>query len=181
MLLIEISDGFSAEWGFSKGDMAANIIGSALFMGQQYAWDQQKMQLRFSYHNTLFPKYNPGGLGKNFPQKLLKDYNGQTYWLSLNISSILKTNDNFPKWLNADVGYGAEGMIGAVTNPKYIGGAAIPDFSRTRKLFFTVDGAFAKKGSTPFPSWINIVHLPVPTMEVKLKSHLPVRFLPIYF
>jgi hypothetical protein len=181
MLMIEISDGFSAEWGFSKGDMAANIFGSALFMSQQYAWGQQKMQLRFSYHNTIFAKYNPGELGRNLPQRLLKDYNGQTYWLSLNIPSIIRTGNNFPHWLNADIGYGAEGMISAVTNPKTIKDLAIPDFTRSRKLFFSIDGAFAKKGSMPFPSWINIIHLPVPALEVKLKSQFPVRFLPVYF
>ena len=31
LMLIEIMDGFSAQWGFSKGDMAADIFGSAFF------------------------------------------------------------------------------------------------------------------------------------------------------
>ena len=38
MSMIEISDGFSAQWGFSPGDMVANITGTALFAGQQMAW-----------------------------------------------------------------------------------------------------------------------------------------------
>ena len=32
---IEVMDGFSEEWGFSPGDMLANVGGTALFIGQQ--------------------------------------------------------------------------------------------------------------------------------------------------
>lgn len=31
---VEVMDGFSAEWGFSWSDMAANTLGSGLFIGQ---------------------------------------------------------------------------------------------------------------------------------------------------
>ncbi|HXR84764.1 MAG TPA: DUF2279 domain-containing protein [Hanamia sp.] len=47
--LIEIMDGFSAEWGFSKGDMLANISGAALFTAQQATWSQQRIQMRFYF------------------------------------------------------------------------------------------------------------------------------------
>lgn len=181
LTMIEISDGFSSQWGFSKGDMAANLLGTGLFVGQQYAWGQQKMQLRFSYHNSIFAKYNPKELGAHLPQRLLKDYNGQTYWLSLNIASILNTNSRFPKWINADIGYGAEGMVNAVVNSSSIDGKPVPAFSRSRKLFFSADGAFAKKGSFPYPGWINIVHLPVPVAEVKIKNKFPLKVKPLYF
>ena len=181
LTFIEISDGFSAQWGFSKGDMAANLLGVALFASQQYAWNQQKIQLRFSYHTTGYAKYNPKELGENLAQRLLKDYNGQTYWLSVNVHSLLKQNSGFPKWINADFGYGAEGMIGAVTNPSLIDGKPVPEFVRRRELFFSVDGAFAKKDNTPYPAWINIIHLPVPVVELKTKSRFPMKFKTIYF
>ncbi len=32
---VEVFDGFSKGWGFSNGDMAANVLGSGLFIGQQ--------------------------------------------------------------------------------------------------------------------------------------------------
>jgi len=95
--LIEIMDGFSAEWGFSKGDMLANISGAALFTAQQAAWSQQRIQMRFSFHKSIFAKFNPDELGESFPQRLIKDYNGQTYWLSFNIHSFLNTQNNFPR------------------------------------------------------------------------------------
>ena len=170
MTMIEIFDGFSAKWGFSKGDMLANIAGTGLYVAEQEAWNQQKIQLRFSYHNSIYAKYNPGELGKNLPQRILKDYNGQSYWLSFNISSFLNGNAKFPKWIDADVGYGTEGMTGAVSNPSVVDGKSIPSFNRQRKLFFGVTGAFVKKNDTPFPSWINIIRVPSPVLEWKLKT-----------
>ena len=169
MTMIEIFDGFSDKWGFSKGDMLANIAGTGFFLTQQSIWEQQRIQLRFSYHNSIFAKYNPGELGKNLPQRILKDYNGQSYWLSFNIASIIG-NSNFPKWINADIGYGAEGMIGAVTNPYFIDGKSIPSFVRQRKLFFGITGSFAKENSAVYPSWLNIIRIPSPVLEWKLKA-----------
>ena len=166
MTLIEILDGFSQKWGFSKGDMLANISGSALFMVQQSAWKQQKIQLRFSYHNSVFAKYNPEELGKKLPQKMLKDYNGQTYWLSVNLSSFV--HGNFPRWLNADLGYGAEGMITAVKDPLW-NRDSVGGFIRERKLLFSLDGSFTKNNNA-FPGWINIIHIPAAALEWKLQS-----------
>src|SRR5580704_1151420 len=117
MTMIEIMDGHSTKWGFSKGDMLANIAGCVLFEGQQLLWREQRVSLKYSYHGTIFPSYYPAELGGNLPQKMLKDYKGQSYWLSFNIACFLPASANFPRWLNASVGYGAEGMIGARDNP----------------------------------------------------------------
>ena len=178
LTVIEIMDGFSKEWGFSKGDMIANISGAALFTGQQALWNQQKMELRFSFHKTIFAKYNPNMLGANLPERAIKDYNGQSYWLSFNIYSFLNKNNNFPKWINADIGYGADGMTGAVHNPTTVNGKPIPSFERNRKFFLGVDGAFTKHGNTPFPSWINLFRIPTPVLELKKNK---VTFRPFYF
>lgn len=178
LLLIEIMDGFSAQWGFSKGDLAADVFGSAFFTAQQALWNEQKIQMRFSFHKSIFAKYNPDELGANFPQRLIKDYNGQSYWFSLNIHSFLDKGNNFPRWISADFGYGADGMTGAVTNPKEVHGNSIPTFDRNRKFFFGVDGAFTKRSTIPFPSWINIFRIPTPVIE--LKEH-KIKFRPFYF
>ena len=87
-----------------------------------------ELSLKFSYHNTIYPKYYPKELGSNFPSRLIKDYNGQTYWLSFNIKSFLSAKNDFPAWLNMSVGYGAEGMMGASRNPEVIDGKTIPSF-----------------------------------------------------
>ena len=88
MTSIEIMDGFSSGWGFSWGDELANISGSTLFAVQQYLWNEQRIQLKFSFHQSSYPKYRPDELGSNFAQQIIKDYNGQSYWLSLNVSSL---------------------------------------------------------------------------------------------
>ncbi|MBS1932603.1 MAG: DUF2279 domain-containing protein [Bacteroidetes bacterium] len=139
MTMIELLDGHSEKWGFSKGDMLANIAGCLLYEGQQLMWGQQRISLKYSYHHTLFAKYYPQELGSNLPQRMLKDYNGQTYWLSFNIGSFVSSKSDFPKWLNASFGYGADGMIGARTNPSEINGQKIPDFKRYRQFYFSFD------------------------------------------
>jgi Predicted periplasmic lipoprotein (DUF2279) len=139
MTMIEVMDGHSEKWGFSKGDMLANIAGVVLFEGQQLMWGQQRISLKYSYHETIFAKYYPQELGSNWRERMLKDYNGQTYWLSFNIGSFISSKSDFPKWLNASVGYGAEGMIGAVKNPSEMNGQKIPDFKRYRQFYFSFD------------------------------------------
>ena len=46
-------------------------------------------------------KTNTEQLGSTHLERALKDYNGQTYWLSLNIKSLFNLNDTyFPEWLS---------------------------------------------------------------------------------
>ena len=48
--IIEILDGFSAEWGFSTGDMLMNIAGAGLYVSQELGWKEQRIQLKMSYY-----------------------------------------------------------------------------------------------------------------------------------
>lgn len=121
---LEIADGFSDKWGFSLSDYAANIVGGGLFIGQQLAWDEQRISLKVSstpkkYPTTLIHsidgKYSMplrdrahDLLGNNYALSFLKDYNEQTSWLSFNIASFLPKETRFPKWLNVAVGYSLE-------------------------------------------------------------------------
>lgn len=120
MNVIEIMDGFSSGWGFSWGDYIANIAGSSLLISQELLWKEQRVLFKFSY----YPKKYPGPTlkerareiyGESFSQRLLNDYNGQTYWLSVNAASFLK-HLPLPKWANLAFGYGGEGMLGKENN-----------------------------------------------------------------
>ena len=182
--IIEIFDGFSQKWGFSKGDMLANIIGTTLFMAQQFAWKDQRVRLKFSFHRTVFPKFNPDELGKNKWQRWLKDYNGQTYWLSINPSSFIRDKTDFPKWLNVAIGYGAEGMIGASSNPTMIGNTKMPVFKRYRQYYFSLDADLNRIGNLNSSNSLllslpNIIKLPAPTFEFTKDSAM--KFHPFYF
>jgi uncharacterized protein YfiM (DUF2279 family) len=137
---VEIFDGLSAGWGFSWGDMAANALGAGLFMGQQALWHEQRIAMKYSYHNTQFPQYRPNLLGSNLPEKMLKDYNGQTIWLSFNLKSLFMGKESkLPSWINLAFGYSAEGMTGGFSNVNQYNGQAIPEFTRTRQFILSPD------------------------------------------
>lgn len=136
---IEIFDGFSAQWGFSSGDMVANTAGYALLMSQQLLWDEQRITLKLSFHPSKYAQYRPDQFGTTFPERLVKDYNGHTIWLSGNIYSFLHKDSKFPKWLNIAFGYGAEGMTGANENVSEYKGKPVPPFERYRQFYIAPD------------------------------------------
>lgn len=106
---IELLDGFSKEWGASWGDLVANTSGSLFLVGQELLWKEQRIQAKFSFYPTKFPDKNPALLGENLLQQSVKDYNGQTYWLSFNLNKLTQEK-RLPKWLNIAFGYGGTNM-----------------------------------------------------------------------
>lgn len=118
--IIETLDGFSSEWGWSWGDMSANVFGSGLYLGQELAWREQRIKYKFSFHRN---NYGSAELNKRadflygdtWQERMIKDYNGQTYWLSANLKAFMPQS-NLPPWLNVAIGYGADGMFGAMEN-----------------------------------------------------------------
>jgi uncharacterized protein YfiM (DUF2279 family) len=138
---VEVLDGYSADWGFSTGDMMANVSGSGLFIAQQLAWKEQRVLLKYSFHTTDYAAIRPNVLGSNLSEQVLKDYNGQTYWLSANVASFLKDDSKFPKWLNLAVGYGADGMLGGNDNV-FENNGVYYDYSptkRRRQFYLSLD------------------------------------------
>ncbi|MFA8451354.1 MAG: DUF2279 domain-containing protein [Bacteroidales bacterium] len=169
---VESFDGLSTNWGFSWGDMGANLFGSGLFISQQLIWKEQRLALKFSYHPTQFPNYRPDLLGKNKYQSILKDYNGQTYWLSANIHSFGKNISFIPEWLNIAIGYGASGMTGSTINTKSFKGRKIPYFNRTKSVYLSLDIDLCKiKTNNPFLKnlfyVLNFIKIPFPSIEFK--------------
>lgn len=111
MMPIEIMDGLSAEYGASSGDVIANLAGSGFLLGQQLLWQEVRIQPKFSFSRSGYAPLRPQTLGSTWTEELIKDYNGQTYWLSFDIHAFLSKDNRFPGWLNIAAGYGAEGMI----------------------------------------------------------------------
>ena len=171
MTVIEILDGFSADYGASFTDLAANTLGSGIFIGQQFLWHEQRFRLKFSYHPTEYAQYNPSQLGDNTLARVLKDYNGQTYWLSANIQSFIKRDTRFPAWINVAAGYGAKGMLAPVTNPEFDeDGNPLPHFDRVRQYYLSMDIDWTKiKTNSGFLSFtfklLSFIKLPFPTLE----------------
>jgi uncharacterized protein YfiM (DUF2279 family) len=175
MTAIEVLDGFSEEWGASWGDLIANTSGAALLVGQELLWHEQRMELKFSYHQTSYAEQNPDLLGSSALESLLKDYNGQTYWLSVNPWSFAK-DSRLPRWLSVSVGYGAEGMITSMP-PK-------EGDDRYRKFLLSFDLKLSNintdsKFWNSFFDVINVIKIPFPTLEYNTKGEF--KFHPIYF
>ena len=127
---IEIMDGFSSKWGFSNADFIANIVGVSGFVLQEKLWQEQRLTLKMSYWPVSYPSdivYSESGafsvpLNQRADDlygapigRFLKDYNGQTIWLSVHVSSFIN-NEIWPEWLSLAVGYSAENMYGGFDN-----------------------------------------------------------------
>ena len=139
---VEIFDGFSSQWGASPGDLLANVGGTALLIGQEFGWGEQRIKMKFSAHLTEYAELRPAVLGSSFSERLLKDYNGQTYWLSANVASFLPTETRFPKWLNVAVGYSGDGII--TGSPETILEDPSLHRDRFRQYFLSLDVDLAK-------------------------------------
>jgi len=175
---VEVLDGFSKQWGASPGDILANAAGTGLLVGQELLWGEQRITVKYSFHQTDFAKQRPNTLGENYLQQALKDYNGQTYWLSANIWSFNKKS-NFPKWLNIAVGYGADGMLYGSQNTQ---NSVLQDPYRQFYLSFDIDLVKIPTKSKFLKSVfsvINFIKIPAPTLEINTKGK--VKFHYLYF
>lgn len=185
MTSIEIFDGFSAEWGASIGDAAANTAGWLLFTLQQQFWDEQRISLKYSFFPSQYAQYRPSHLGNNLISQSIKDYNAITTWISVNPSTFLKTENQFlPNWLCFSLGYSGDGMLGGISNPTSNNGQLLPHFDRQRQYYFSLDIDFTKieTDSKLLKSLffaLNAVKFPFPAIEYGEKSKF--KFKALYF
>jgi uncharacterized protein YfiM (DUF2279 family) len=186
---IEVMDGFSRDWGFSLPDLAANFTGAGLFVAQHALWAEQRLQPKFSvypfsYSNIQY--YSTDGVvpwtpreraielyGPSAIERMLKDYNSQTYWLSLNVHSF-KKDAGIPRWLNIAVGYGAGNMLGGYSNQWMTDGHSFDAgfLPRYRSLYLSPDIDFSKvKTDSPFLKTLlgllNLLKMPAPAIEYR--------------
>jgi hypothetical protein len=61
-----------------------------LYMFRKNYWKEQRITIQ-NFHSTKRAALRPDVLGSSLPEKNSKDYNGQTYWLSINLHSFLPT------------------------------------------------------------------------------------------
>ncbi len=176
--VIEVLDGFSAEWGWSWGDFAANIAGSGMLVAQELAWDEQSIQMKWSFHRKRYddPMLNSRSnelFGSSNIERILKDYNGQTYWLSVAPKSFFPKS-KFPAWLQVSVGTGAEGLFGGYENIATDKNGNITfsrtDITRRRQWYLAPDIDLTKiktnkKGIKVALQILNIFKFPTPSVE----------------
>jgi len=177
---VEVLDGYSAQWGASWSDVAANATGTALYVSQELCWNEQRIIPKYSFHTTAYAQQRPDLLGSSLQEQLLKDYNGQTYWLSVNMQSFVKSKA-VPVWLNIAVGYGADGMVSAqALSPS----SSLSPTARTRQIYLSLDVDLTKIKTKShlvktICSVFNTIKIPAPTIEFGTSSVL--KLYTIYF
>jgi uncharacterized protein YfiM (DUF2279 family) len=181
MTTVEVFDGYSKNWGASLGDIAANVSGTALFVSQELLWKEQRIVPKFSFHTTPYASARPNILGSSIQEQILKDYNGQTYWLSANIYSFAKSS-KIPKCLNVAFGYGAEGMI--TGNDEFTNTIFLPESKRFRQFYLSLDVDLTKINTNShfvktILTVLNTIKIPAPTIEIKGSGVTKLHF--IYF
>ena len=185
--VIETLDGFSEQWGWSWTDIGANMIGSGSLIAQELAWNEQRIQFKTSFHKM---SYEDAALnersnkifGKTLAERSLKDYNGQTYWISGTIHSFFPES-KIPAWLQVSIGTGVDGLFGARENlARDVNGYITFDrssFPRIRQWYLAPDIDLTKiktkrKGIKTALFILNALKFPAPTLELsnsKLKIH----------
>jgi hypothetical protein len=172
----EIIDGFYNPGGFSWGDLAANIVGSTLFVGQQFIFEEQVLKYKISYSRSEYIKQANGFLGNNLVQNLLKDPNGYTFWISVNVNKfILKTK--LPDYISIAAGYSANGMFGPYENLRSYHSVDIPETIRYRQFLFSLDIDWSKiktrsKFANALLKGLNFIKIPFPAIEFNSKGEI---------
>lgn len=166
---IEIFDGFSAGYGASWSDIGFNAAGAILAFGQNQFLEKPFINPKFSFHRTHMAPLRPDLLGNGWHEEWVKDYNGQTIWLSFDIHQIVKS---CPKWLNLALGYGANNMLSANDQANLDLG-----YDPYRQYFLSIDFDFSYlKSKSSFLNvllyFINMIHLPAPALEYNRVSGL---------
>ena len=174
---IEILDGFSPDYGFSPGDMIANITGSVIYLGQIALWDEIRIQPKFSFHYTSLAAVRPQLLGSNYSERWLKDYNGQTYWYSASPKSFFK-NSKWPSWLCFSVGYGINNMVRSEKSKSIELG-----YHPYRQYYLSLDIDLTKiktrnKVVRTLFFMANSVKIPAPALQISKNG---IDFKPLYF
>lgn len=171
---IEVMDGFSDGYGASPGDVVADAAGPAFFLGQKIAWNEIRIHPKLSFHRTGFAPLRPELLGDDLLSEFVKDYNGQTYWLSVDMDKFTK----FPRWLNLAAGYGGHGMVYARDSQNEAMG-----FHPYRQYYLALDLDLTsiKTRSKLVKALLyvaNTIRLPAPALEISSRGS---KFYPFYF
>ena len=120
----EYCDGRVTVGGWSWYDIAMNATGNSLFYFQQRLFRRQIIQYKYSYFTSGLQSYNPSVLGTSNKNYWLKDYNGETFWLSTSLGNLNLTQNKWLKFWGISLGYGGHNLIrefdnGIINLPRY--------------------------------------------------------------
>ena len=169
MSTIEVMDAFQKDWGFSLWDVCANMSGSAFFIVKEKF--RLPVTLKFSFYPAGMAKFNPDLLGGSVAEQLIKDYNSQTYWLSIDVPDT--------RFITLDFGYSADGLIGGRQNP-----VEYAYIKRVREFYLSAGINLSniktrKKWLKIILNTLNVIKIPFPAIRYTNNGGL--KFIPVYF
>ncbi len=171
---IEILDGFSAAYGASAYDLIANLLGVFLFAFQKLFFQKIWINPKFSFHFSDFASQRPNVLGDSWLAQFLKDYNGQTYWYSVDIDALFcvlvkkarpKEEKAKLRFIHLALGYSASDMVFGRDFQNQQAG-----FAPFRRYFISFDVNLSALKSqyraiNALAFLANLVRLPLPALE----------------
>lgn len=177
---LEFLDAYSADWGFSWSDVVANGIGVGFFALQEGLWHEERILPKFSYHPTTYARVRPEILGSSFNESLLKDYNGQTYWLSISPGKFLKQSA-IPKWICFSIGYSVDEKLQG-NKDVYVDLHDGTNYRAKREFLLSFDVDFSaipvkRPWLKTILSQLNYLKVPFPTLLISDRAY----FRPFYF
>ena len=162
--------------------MGANLIGTTLAYFRN-SGTFKNINFKYSWNKTKYPDYRPEVLGSTIPQQMLKDYNGQSYWLSINMPKGW-FSDSTNNWLCFSLGYSIDGFTGGKQN--YFDPTLLnpPTFDRVGEFYLSLDIDFTKfniksKLLKNFLKVFNVIKIPCPAIGFTSNGKLLIK--PFYF
>lgn len=163
-LQIEIWDGTQARYGFSPPDVIFNTLGQGLSLSHAFVPKMRAVMPTLSYARTQALKNTNAG---TIPGDLrpTTDYSGQTYWLSVDVDTLLPARAKrlWPDLLRLSIGH-------AITD--FIDPATGADIRAQRRIMLTLDiDPLKLPGQAAW--WVTVkkglrhYHFPSPALEFR--------------
>ncbi|BDC99728.1 DUF2279 domain-containing protein [Persicobacter psychrovividus] len=168
LLPVEVLDGFGRAYGFSVYDLLANAAGASFAYLQLRFWGKVKMFPRFSFFPSAWAEHRPQLLGQHLGEQVLKDYNGQVYWMSYPVRYFINRK-SVPSWLMCSIGYQVEGMVYGRVHQNLEAG-----YKPYNSLLFSFDIDYAQlplRRLQRVKLVLELFKLPMPTLEVRENGH----------
>lgn len=156
--LIEIKDGTVSSGGFDRLDELSNIMGVGWFYARERIDFLQRFDVRWMYFPSETrqdrPNYRDG--------KLTDDYNGQSYWVSMQVRDLLpqKMQPYWPKFIVPAAGVSLNNWPGATGEVPHV----------SYHLSLDLDFKHILPQNTAFlrilSDILNGIHIPAPALEL---------------
>lgn len=163
-LQIEIWDGTQARYGFSPPDLLFNTLGQALSLSHAYVPAMRAVMPTFSYSGTqALRNVQAGRIAGDLRPTV--DYSGQTYWLSIDVDTLLPRGARkvWPSLLRLSLGHSITDWVDPQT-----GG-----FIRAQRRFLVTLDVDPLKLPGQAPWWVTVkkglrhYHFPSPAIEFR--------------